>query len=179
MIKLDTTTRSLQIVLSTAKTTTDMPVVVSYSERTATATTTTEGTQLASSNGTTAVTICSSPASSTIVRSIEHISVKNADTASKTVTINLLDTATNYSLITVTMSVGDELTYTANAGWQVIDANGNIKTALSTAPTPSTGDNSTAIATTAFVQNSTLSTKLPTIGCSQASGALTFSASTI
>lgn len=108
-----------------------MPVVVSYSERTATASTTTEGTQLASSNGTTAVTICASPASGTIVRSVEHISVKNADTAAKTVTINLLDNATNYALITVTMAVGDELTYTAYAGWQVVDANGNIKTIFS------------------------------------------------
>lgn len=131
MIKLDTITRSLQIVLTAAKTANDMPVVVSYSERTATATTTTEGTQLASSNGTTPVTICAAPTSSTIVRSVEHISVKNADTALKVVTINLLDTATNYALVTVTLAVGDELTYTANAGWQVLDTNGNIKTIFS------------------------------------------------
>lgn len=131
MIKLDTITRSLQIVLTAAKTANDMPVVVSYTERTATATTTTEGTQLASSNGTTPVTICAAPTSSTIVRSVEHISVKNADTASKIVTINLLDTATNYALVTVTLAVGDELTYTANAGWQVLDTNGNIKTIFS------------------------------------------------
>lgn len=163
MIKLDTISRSLQIVLSAAKTTTDMPVVVSYSERTATATTTTEGTQLASSNGTTAVTICAAPASGTIVRSVEHISVKNADTASKTVTINLLDTATNYSLITATLAVGDELVYSANAGWSTLDQNGSIKmsypssidspafTGIPTAPTAAVGTNTTQIATTAFV----------------------------
>lgn len=128
MIRLDTITRSLQIVLGAAKTTNDMPVVVSYAERTATANTTTEGTQLASSNGITAVTICASPSSSTIVRSVEHISVFNADTASKVVIINLLDTATSYALIKCTLDVGDELTYTNNAGWQVTNSSGFIKT---------------------------------------------------
>jgi len=163
MIKLDTITRSLQIVLTAAKTTTDMPVVVSYAERTGTANTTTEGTQLASSNGVTAVTICAAPISSTLVRSVEHISVYNADTASKVVAINLLDTATSYTLIKCTLLVGDELVYTTNAGWEVIDSTGAVRmsypssidspafTGTPTAPTAAVGTNTTQIATTAFV----------------------------
>jgi len=56
MIRLDTTTRKLQVVLAGAVSTNQLPVVVSYSDKTST--TYNGATQTAQTNGTTAVDIC-------------------------------------------------------------------------------------------------------------------------
>lgn len=127
MIRLDTINRTLSIVLTEAKTTNDLQVVVSYSDKTST--TYNGGTQLSNINGTTPVTICAAPADATI-RGIDFISVYNADTLAKTVQIQILDTATSYQLVDVTLQVNDKLIYTDGAGWQVININGSVKTSV-------------------------------------------------
>jgi hypothetical protein len=55
------------------------------------------------------------------------VTVLNTDSTSQTVTIQLLDTATTYKIITVTLLVGDKLTYTHGSAWQVVNNSGNIK----------------------------------------------------
>ena len=124
MIRLDTVNRSLTLVLGGAQVTAPLQIVVSYSDQTSA--TYLGSTQLANSNGTTAVTICSAPVTS-VIRDIDMVTVLNTDTASQVVTIQLLDTATNYKIISVTLLVGDKLTYTHGSAWQVVNNAGNIK----------------------------------------------------
>jgi hypothetical protein len=124
MIRLDTTNRSLQLLLGSAQTTAPMQIVVSYSDQTTTSYL--GATQLSNSNGTSAVTICSAPAASTI-RDIDMVSVINSDTTDKTVTINLLDSSIEYKILTATLTVGDKLTYTHGSGWQVTTNTGQLK----------------------------------------------------
>jgi hypothetical protein len=124
MIRLDTTTRKLQLYLGGSVTTNQLQIVVCYSDQTAA--TYLGGTQLTNSNGGAAVTICNAPASSTI-RDIDMISVLNTDTANATVTIDLVDGSTPYNVINVLLAPEDKLTYTHGSAWQVVTSAGNIK----------------------------------------------------
>jgi hypothetical protein len=124
MIRLDTTTRKLQLYLGGSVTTNQLQIVVCYSDQTAA--TYLGGTQLTNSNGGAAVTICNAPASSTI-RDIDMISVLNTDTANATVTIDLVDSSTPYNVINVLLAPEDKLTYTHGSAWQVVTSAGNIK----------------------------------------------------
>jgi hypothetical protein len=124
MIRLDTVNRSLTLVLGGAQVTAPLQIVVSYSDQTSASYL--GSTQLTNSNGATAVTICSAPAAS-VIRDIDMVTVLNTDTASQIVTIQLLNTATTYKIISVTLLVGDKLTYTHGSAWQVVNNSGNIK----------------------------------------------------
>jgi hypothetical protein len=124
MICLDTTTRKLQIFLAGAVATSQLPVVVCYSDQTAVSYP--GGTQVVSTNSTATVDICSAPAAST-TRDIDTINVQNADTAAATVTIQYNDNATTYTLFKALLAVGDQLTYVHGQGWSVLDSTGAIK----------------------------------------------------
>ena len=124
MIRLDTVNRSLALYLSGAQVTAPLQAVVSYSDQTAT--TYLGGTKLTNSSGTTAVTICAAPAASTI-RDIDMVTILNTDTVSQVVTVEMLDTSTPYLISTVTLLVGEKLTYTHGSAWQVVDNSGNVK----------------------------------------------------
>ncbi len=143
MIRLDTANRSLTLFLGGAQVTAPLQIVVSYSDQTSS--TYLGSTQLANSNGTTAVTICSAPVAS-VIRDIDMVTVLNTDSASQVVTIQLLDTATTYKIITVTLLVGDKLTYTHGSAWQVVNNAGNIKySVLSTSGVDSFSGGSTGL----------------------------------
>ena len=143
MIRLDTVNRSLTLVLGGAQVTAPLQIVVSYSDQTST--TYLGSTQLANSNGTTAVTICSAPIAS-VIRDIDMVTVLNTDSVSQVVTIQLLDTATTYKIISVTLLVGDKLTYTHGSAWQVVNNAGNIKySVLSTSGVDSFSGGSTGL----------------------------------
>jgi len=143
MIRLDTTVRSLTLFLGGAHATAPLQIVVSYSDQTSS--TYLGGTQLSNSNGTSTVTICSAPSASTI-RDIDMVSVLNTDTATQTVTIQLLSTATSYKITTVTLLIGEKLTYTHGSAWQVVSNSGNIKyTVLATTGVDSFSGGSTGL----------------------------------
>lgn len=127
MIRLDTVNRSLTLFLNGAQVSAPLQIVVSYSDQTAA--TYLGASQLSNSNGVTAVTICAAPAASTI-RDIDMVTVLNTDTGSQVVTIQLLDTATTYKIISTTLLVGEKLTYTHGSAWQVLDNTGNLKTVV-------------------------------------------------
>lgn len=127
MIRLDTVNRSLTLFLGGAQVSAPLQIVVSYSDQTAA--TYLGASQLSNSNGVTAVTICAAPAASTI-RDIDMVTVLNTDTGSQVVTIQLLDTATTYKIISTTLLVGEKLTYTHGSAWQVLDDTGNLKTVV-------------------------------------------------
>jgi hypothetical protein len=124
MLRLDTTTRKLQIVLSGAITTNQLPVMVMYSDRTSTEYS--GAAQLSNTNSTTAVDICAAPAAST-VRDVDYLSVRNSDTVSATVTIRYNDNATIYLIVSAILAVGDQLVFTHGDGWRVVDASGQTK----------------------------------------------------
>jgi len=142
MIRLDTVNRSLTLFLGGAQVTAPLQIIVSYSDQTST--TYLGSTQLANSNGTTVVTICSAPAAS-VIRDIDMVTVLNTDSASQTVTIQLLDTATNYKIISVTLLVGDKLTYTHGSAWQVVNSAGDLKNILSSSGVDSFSGGSTGL----------------------------------
>ena len=127
---LDSTTRSIELVLAGTVTTTQLKVTSSWVDMTATATT--PGATTASSNNTTAVTIVAAPAAST-QRKVNSISIFNADTASATVTVRYNDNATIYPIVTFAVPTGQTLQYTDVNGW------GLVSTTVSIGPAGPTG----------------------------------------
>lgn len=121
---LDTTTKSVELILGAAVTTNAMPVTVDYVDLTTT--TTLAGSSDTQSNGTTEVTILAAPAAST-QRKLNALTVFNADTASKVVTIRLNNNTTMRNLISVTLQVGCTIGYTDTGGWYLMDSDGNLK----------------------------------------------------
>jgi len=139
---LNANNQKIQVVLTAAKTTSDMNVLVDYIDTVAN--TETKDVQLSSTNGTTAVDICFSPANGT-TRDITGIQITNQDTASKLVQISYVVGATANKIFSATLQVGDSLSYTDASGWSVTDTNGNKKSTstisglLSTSPSTGIG----------------------------------------
>lgn len=125
MLRLDTTTRKLQIVLAGAVAAAQLPVMVAYSDKTATAYA--GAVQVSNTNSALAVDICNSPAAGA-VRDVDYLSVRNSDTAAATVTIQYDDNSVLYTIVTAVLSVGDHLVYVHGDGWKVLDTTGQIKT---------------------------------------------------
>ena len=127
MLRLDSTLRKLQIVLAGVITTNQLPVMVMYSDKTATAYV--GAAQLSNTNSTTAVDICAAPAAST-VRDVDYVSVRNNDTAEATVTIRYNDNATVYAIATIVLAIGDQLVYTHGTGWMALNSSGQTKSTM-------------------------------------------------
>jgi len=136
MITLNSTTLTLEAVLTSAIATSNPTAVVSYAEHTST--TFTAKVSHAALNGTTAVTILASPASSTefVVRGIE---IFNADTASVELTIRLKDSSGSVTrnLFKATLLSGSTAAY-ADDGWYVV-YNGSRQTSGDVGPQGATG----------------------------------------
>ncbi len=84
-----------------------------------------EFTLLASASAT---TIAAAPPSGS-VKDIHNVTIYNADTASATVTVSILDNVTTRVLKKVTLLTLESLNYDNGRGWYAMDANGNIKEA--------------------------------------------------
>lgn len=127
-IFLDTTTRSLQVVLGEAISSANLPWVVSYKD---TSTSTFADTALASAdgatNGTTAVTMAAAPGATT-TRQIIYLSIVNADVISHTVKVIFNDNATLRNSFIATIAASDVIVYSADNGFQVFDSSGRLKT---------------------------------------------------
>ena len=167
MIRLDNTTRLLQIALGSPITTNPVQIVVSYSDDTG-------ATYIGASNtstisNTTPVTICSAPAAN-IIRNIDSIIIFNNDTVAAAINVTFNDNRTLYQLSNVTLQTGETLQYTHGRGWEATDVNGSLKTSvisqlaanLSGTPTLTNGvkavtqtalDDSTLLATTQYVDS--------------------------
>jgi hypothetical protein len=138
---------------------------VSYSDKSSTAYT--GSAQTGASNNTTVTTICAAPASGNI-RDIDSITILNKDTVAAMIFVYYNDSSVLSTLINPTLQVGDSLVYTHGKGWETIDSNGCLKTSIvsqtataltavsnlpngTTANTQTPGDNTTKVATDAFV----------------------------
>ena len=120
---LDSTTQSLEILLAAAVATTQLPVVVDFTDG---ATTFSPTVQHSQTNGITAVTILTAPAS-TNKREVTFMSVYNAETVAVIITIRLNDNSVMRTIRKIVMEAGDNLCYTRDEGFEVTDKNGKKK----------------------------------------------------
>jgi hypothetical protein len=121
MIILSSTTDKLQALLNAAVTANHMPIITSYRDITTTGFTASR--KVINTNGVTAVDIVDVPASNT-QRVIDYISVYNADTAVKTITIRYNANGTNYTLYNAIIGVNERLEYVDGAGWNIYTVSG-------------------------------------------------------
>lgn len=126
MIVLQDTNDTLEVDLTSAITTNQLPCTVSWRDITSSGYT--PGRTNINTNSTTAVTIAAAPGSST-QRIIDYVSVYNADTASAEVTISVNDNSTLYTQIKASLGVGERLQYQEGTGWQTFTATGALKMA--------------------------------------------------
>jgi hypothetical protein len=124
MLVLQATTDTLEVVLGGAITTNQLPVVSSWRDITTTGYT--PGRSNINTNSTTAIIAVAAPAASTY-RVIDHVSIYNADTAAATVTVRIDANATEYTLVKVTLGIGERLEFAEGEGWTVLDTNGAVK----------------------------------------------------
>ncbi|KKK54194.1 hypothetical protein LCGC14_3087200, partial [marine sediment metagenome] len=78
------------------------------------------------SNGTTEVTILSAPEPRG-KRMVKFMYIRNTDTATVTLTLQLADGATNREIVKIALLQDETLSYTDTTGFKIIDTNGNTK----------------------------------------------------
>jgi hypothetical protein len=118
---LDTTSKSLRVYLGSAATTTNPVFSAAYVDHTTSSCT--PGANDGAADNTTAVTVVAAPASST-QRQVKAIDVWNGDTISHQVTVELLNSATQRTLIRATLEPMASLHWAPDAGWYVLTAEG-------------------------------------------------------
>lgn len=121
---LNSSSDSIELVLSSAKTANDCPFTVSYIDGPIATYTPTPA--YGNTNGTSAVPLLSGPSSNQ--RRIQEITVFNADTAAVTLTVRFNNNGTAYILQKPTLQVGETLMYVTGTGFRVLDPNGAVRT---------------------------------------------------
>lgn len=108
----------IQVLLDAAPATNQLPINTSYVDQGG------SGNNLPSvTTGTTPVTIVGSPATG-VERLVSQISIPNADTATRTVTVNMVRSGVASRLCKITLQAGYALYY--DGKWMVLDPNGNF-----------------------------------------------------
>lgn len=126
MISLNTTSKSLEVVLG-GSSVSPLPVVVSTRIIQASDATTED--TITDTNGTTPVTIVAAPGSGE-KKLVEFISVYNPNSANATVTIRVDVSATKYIILVCTLAQGERLEYAEGRGWATYTTAGAIKNSL-------------------------------------------------
>ena len=119
MLVLDTTTKTIKVIMSGAAATTNPDVVATWLDNNGT--TITEGSTDSALNGAADVTVIAAPGASTR-RVVKSIFIENRDTAAVTITVKYDNNGTQRNLAKVTLAVGD--TWTTDGSY---DTNGNLK----------------------------------------------------
>jgi hypothetical protein len=114
---LDTTKKSLEILLGGVVTTNQLPITVSWVDVTDTAFTPSSYHTI--SNSTSAVNIVYSPGSPGTRRVIKTMFIYNADTVASVVTVRLNDNATTRILVSRSLAAGETLQYTDSKGFEI------------------------------------------------------------
>ena len=163
MLVLDSTSKSITVVMSGAAAPTNPSFVSAYADNNGT--TFTEGASDGVLTGTTPVTVIASPASSTR-RIINKLYVENTDSAAVTLTIGYVNGANTRVLAKVTLQVGDtwssDGTYDTNGNLKQVVGNVNLATQVTgvlpvvnggTGVTTSTGSGSVMLNTNPTITN--------------------------
>ena len=136
-MKLDNTTRKLQVLLDATVSTTACDVIVCYRDENRNAPqaigAVPSATYLSTVSSATVVDMLPAPLVNTVVRVPERISFKNRDTTTRTPTFRFNDNATTYQFWSPQLLTGESAFYDEGRGWYSTDSNGAVKTALGTA----------------------------------------------
>jgi hypothetical protein len=124
VIILNATTKSVEVLLGGAVTTTQLPIVAAFVD--VGLTTYTPGSSDTQSNDGNAVTAVAAPGAN-LQRQVKLLTVYNADTAAATVTVRYNNNGTLRIVATVTLAVGSTLVYTDGEGLRVITKDGEIR----------------------------------------------------
>jgi hypothetical protein len=89
------------------------------------------GRSVSTTNGTTPADILAAPAAST-QRAVDFISIHNADTAVKTISITFVHSGGAITLWSGALNTGERLEYTDKNGWSVYTINGSVKISQAT-----------------------------------------------
>ncbi len=116
---------TLELVLGSSVTTSQLPYYIAYVDSTSTTHNPLQGSGV--SNDTTIVTMLSTPVVAT-TRTIKYISIHNKDTTSKQIFIQINDTVNTRTLVDFTLDAGDRIEYTDTVGFRVISSLGEVKT---------------------------------------------------
>ena len=106
MIVLETTDKSLTVVMSGAAATTNPDFSADYEDERGSVLV--SGNNNGTLNGTSTVTLVAAPADNAR-RRIRHATIQNRDTAAVTVTVSLTDTATARQIVKATLAVDETL----------------------------------------------------------------------
>src|SRR4030095_14696884 len=134
MLKLDATTKSLEITLAAPVATTECPFYVSYVEADqTTAALTAFSARDGLTSGATAVSVIPAPAAGRS-RKLDYLSVVNRDTATVVLTVRVTVSGTPRPVVVVSLAVGDNLSFTDAGGWRVLDAVGEARSSSAALP---------------------------------------------
>jgi hypothetical protein len=125
MIILSNTNEKIRVSLSYAITTSQMSCIVSY--RDTSSSSITPARNVIYTNGTSAIDLVDSPASST-QRVIDYISVYNNDSSTNVVTVSFLTDITSYRLAVFQLAPTEKLEYHDGQGFRVVSNSQSIKT---------------------------------------------------
>lgn len=119
MLILDTTGKSLEVILDSAVATNQLPFIVNYVEiNTTTFSLTSVSENDGLTNGITAVTILAAPAANKS-RQVKFLSIYNADTAASTVTIRVNNGVAFRTSVKILVAIGETLQYTDGEGFRI------------------------------------------------------------
>lgn len=119
MIRLDTTTRKLQVVMAGAKTTTQPTCFVSFYDENNEGLDTKGASQVANFNDTTDVDVCAAPRQN-FVRNIDTICISNIDTAAAVITVKIDDGGSDSIIQKKSVPAGSNLNYSDGQGWSLL-----------------------------------------------------------
>ncbi len=147
MLSVSATTQKIQAKLAGAAATTEPWIVAAYAPLTESTQKVALTTARIQTTGGTAVDVVPAP-SSGVPNQLKYWTVVNGDTAPVTFTVQLVDSSGSVTAISVkvVLAVGDQLAYAGGDTWQVMDANGGLKTTMSTTFAGITSGTNTAAA---------------------------------
>lgn len=116
---LSSTTHTLEIVADASPATTQPQYHISYNDHTSSGMTLPQTSTDGNLNGATTVTALSAPAAST-TRQVAYMTVYNADTATRIITVKKDISGTEYIIIKASLVAGATLEYSRENGWTII-----------------------------------------------------------
>jgi hypothetical protein len=116
---LSATTHTLEIVSDATATTTEPQYVISYNDHTSTGMTLPQSSVQGNLTGSTTVTALSAPAAST-TRQISHMTIYNADSVTRIITVKKDVSGTEYVLVRASLATKATLEYSRENGFTII-----------------------------------------------------------
>lgn len=128
MLTLDSTLKSLEVVLGGAVTTNELPITISWTKKGGKGNPYNQNqTSNMLTTGATPVTVVAAPARA-YKHIVEYITIFNADTAAVDATVQLNVDGDIYEIVSFTIASGFSLVYTDEEGWQLLSGSGALNT---------------------------------------------------